>query len=142
MSEASPSAPGSPALRLNRVGQIMVGVQDLERAVVFYRDVLGMQHLFTAGGMAFFDCGDVRLMLGVPDRSELEPPGSIVYYRVEDLEGAHRVLTERGVECEVGPLCAHRSAETELWLAFFHDTEGNVFALMSEVAASGEPAPS
>jgi len=126
-----------PALQLSEIGQIAVNVQDLERAVTFYRDVLGMHHLFTVGDMAFFDCGGIRLMLGLPDREEMEHPSSILYYRVADLEAAHRVLTERGVECEAGPLRAHRAADHELWLAFFHDTEGNLFALMSEVPVSG-----
>lgn len=126
-----------PALQLSQIGQIAVNVQDLERAVAFYRDVLGIPHLFTAGGMAFFDCGGIRLMLGLPDREEVDHPSSILYYRVDELEEAHGALTERGVECEAGPLRAHRAPDHELWLAYFHDTEGNLFALMSEVPVSG-----
>lgn len=130
-----------PALQLSEIGQIAVNVQDLERAVAFYRDVLGIRHLFTAGGMGFFDCGGIRLMLGRPDREEMDHPSSILYYRVGDLEAAHRALTDRGVECEAGPLRAHRAPDYELWLAFFHDTEGNLFALMSEVPVSPGASP-
>jgi predicted enzyme related to lactoylglutathione lyase len=145
---SEPRSETLPALQISEIGQIAVNVQDLERAVAFYRDVLGMHHLFTAGSMAFFDCGGVRLMLGLPDREEMDHPSSILYYRAADLEAAHQALTERGVECEAGPLRAHRAADHELWLAFFHDTEGNLFALMSEVPVSGTvtepdgPAPS
>lgn len=128
---------GASDLQISEIGQIAVNVQDLERAVGFYRDVLGLRHLFSAGNMAFFDCGGVRLMLGLPDRKELDHPASILYYRVADIEESHRTLTARGVECEAGPLLAHRASDHELWLAFFHDTEGNLFALMSEVPAKG-----
>jgi len=128
---------GASSLQISEIGQIAVNVQDLERAVAFYRDVLGMQHLFSAGNMAFFDCGGLRLMLGLPDRKEMDHPASILYYRVEDIEEAHETLTGLGVECEAGPLLAHRAPDHELWLAFFHDTEGNLFALMSEVPVDG-----
>lgn len=128
---------GASGLQLAEISQIAVNVQDLARAVAFYRDVLGLQHLFSSGNMAFFDCGGVRLMLGLPDRKEMDHPASILYYRVEDIEVAHGTLTELGVECEAGPLLAHRAADHELWLAFFHDTEGNLFALMSERPVGG-----
>ena len=138
---STPRSDTLPALQISQLGQIAVHVQDLERAVAFYRDVLGLPHLFTAGGMAFFDCGGIRLLLGRPDREEMDHPSSILYYRVDDLEEAHGALTERGVECEAGPLRAHRARDHELWLAFFHDTEGNLFALMSEVPVDGGASP-
>lgn len=127
-------------LRISGLGQIAITVHDLDRAVAFYRDVLGLPHLFTAGPMAFFDCDGVRLLLGAPERPEMDHPASILYYRVDDLTEAHRQLVDRGVECEAGPLKAHRAADHELWLAFFHDTEGNLFALMSEVPVGPDDA--
>jgi len=143
MSEANATktADMAPALQLSEIGQIGINVQDLERATAFYRDVLGMRHLFSAGDMAFFDCGGLRLLLGVPERKDLSHPSSILYYRVEAIDTAHRALIERGVECEAGPLVAHSTDDSELWLAFFHDTEGNLFALMEERAKSGQPRP-
>jgi len=137
-----------PPLQISAIGQIAVTVHDLDRAVGFYRDVLGLPHLFRAGNMAFFDCGGVRLLVGLPERPEGDHPSSILYYRVEDLTEAHGRLVAQGVECEAGPLKAHETADHELWLAFFHDTEGNLFALMSEVpkreatSGAGETPPS
>ena len=119
---------------LNQIGQIAVNVRDLRRAVNFYRDVLGMRHLFDAGPkMSFFDCGGVRLMLGVAERAEFDHPGSILYYKVADIEAAHRELDGKGVRFEDAPHLIAKLPTHELWMAFARDTEGNLFALMSEV---------
>ena len=72
---------------ISRIGQIFVNVKDLDRAISFYRDVLGMQFLFQAPpNMAFFDCGGIRIMLGIADRPDLDHPASIIYYQVDDIE--------------------------------------------------------
>src|SRR5205823_8069259 len=72
---------------LNQIGQIFVNVKDLDRAIAFYRDILGMTFLFQAPpNMAFFDCGGIRIMLGIPDRPDLDHPASIIYYKVDDIE--------------------------------------------------------
>ena len=105
---------------------------DLERATVFYRDTLGISHLFTAGGMVFLDCDGVRLMLGIAEKPEFDHPSSILYFNVEDARTAYESLQE-GVEFRSEPLVVHRTETYELWMAFFHDTEGNTLALMSEI---------
>jgi methylmalonyl-CoA/ethylmalonyl-CoA epimerase len=70
-----------------------VNVHDLERAAVFYKETLGMKHLFTGPpNMAFFDCGGIRLMLAIPERPEFDHPSSILYFKVPDIEHAHKVL--------------------------------------------------
>ncbi|PYS44718.1 MAG: hypothetical protein DMF71_02455, partial [Acidobacteria bacterium] len=72
---------------LSSIGQIFVNVKDLDRAIAFYRDTLGMKFLFQAPpNMAFFDCHGIRLMLGIADRPELDHPASIIYYKVDDIE--------------------------------------------------------
>src|SRR2546430_10639579 len=87
---------------LSRIGQIFVNVKDLERAISFYRDVLGMQFLFQAPpNMAFFDCGGIRIMLGISDPPALDHPASIIYYQVDDIEKIYVNLQTRGVECIV-----------------------------------------
>jgi methylmalonyl-CoA/ethylmalonyl-CoA epimerase len=119
------------------IGQIAVPVHDLERAVGFYRDTLGLPLLFQVPKMAFFDCDGVRLMLSIPDAPEFDHPASIIYYRVADIAGAHGVLSERGLHFEAAP---HRVADLgthELWMAFLRDPDGNVLALMSEVGKAG-----
>ncbi len=119
------------------IGQIHIAVRDLDRAVQFYRDTLGLPFLFQAPpGMAFFRCGEVRLLLGVPEKPELNHPASIVYYRVPDIASAHQALVERGVKFDGEPHLVHRGNGHELWLAFFRDSEENVLALMSEVTTT------
>lgn len=119
---------------LSEIGQIAINVRDLEAAVTFYRDTLGMKFLFEAPPrMAFFDCGGIRLLLGVPGAEESDGQASIVYYRVEDVDAAHQVLSSRGVEFERPPELAHKAEGYELWLAFFRDPDRNLLALMSEV---------
>jgi methylmalonyl-CoA/ethylmalonyl-CoA epimerase len=121
-------------LTLDRIGQIAINVQDVERATAFYRDVLGMKFLFAAPpGLAFFDCGGVRLMLSRAEDPELDHPASILYYRVADIAAAHRTLVDRGVAFISPPHLVHKAADHDLWLADFRDSEGNVLALMSEV---------
>ncbi|MGH7719572.1 MAG: VOC family protein [Gemmatimonadaceae bacterium] len=118
---------------LARVGQIHVPVQDLERAVRFYRDTLGMRFLFQVPNMAFFDLAGIRLMLGVPEQGGERQAGSIIYYAVQDIQGAHETLQGRGVAFESKPHLVAKLERHDLWLAFFRDLEGNMLALMSEV---------
>lgn len=124
-----------PGFGIERIGQIAINVHDLARAVRYYRDTLGMRFLFEVPRMAFFDCGGVRLMLGLPDRPELDHPASIIYYKVPDIQAAHETLRERGVRFLTEPHLVARLPDHELWLADFRDSEHNIVALMSEVRA-------
>lgn len=118
---------------ITRVGQIALTVRRLEAAVAFYRDTLGLKFMFDAPSMAFFDLGNLRLMLGTPE-SPSEPVGnSIVYYLVPDIHAAERALTARGVPFVVGPRLVAKLPDHDLWLAFVKDPEGNTVAFMSEV---------
>ena len=119
---------------LSQIGQIAVNVHDLPRALAFYRDTLGMRFLFETPNLAFFDCGGVRLMLGQAESAEFDHPASILYYRVPDAVAAHATLAERGVTFVGEPHVVHRAPTYELWMAFFHDSEGNPAAVMSEKA--------
>ena len=118
---------------LDQIGQLAITVRDLERAVTFYRDALGMRFLFEAPPrMAFFDCGGIRLLLGESEDPESAPSSSVIYFRVDDIEAVHRALAERGVGFEAEPHLVHKAEDHELWLAFLRDSEGNQLALMSE----------
>jgi methylmalonyl-CoA/ethylmalonyl-CoA epimerase len=124
---------GDQTFTLSKIGQIAVNVRDVARATEFYRATLGLKHLFSAPGLAFFDCGGVRLMLGIPEKPELDHPSSILYFEVEDIQAATAALRNRGVRFEGDP---HRVAQLErhdVWLAEFRDSEENVLALMSHV---------
>lgn len=117
---------------LRSIGQLSVNVRSLERGVAFYRDVLGLEHLFSAPRLAFFRVGEVRLMLGTPERPEFDHPGSIIYFRVDDIEAAHRDLLARGMTFEAGPHLVAPMPDHDLWIAFGRDPDGNPLALMAE----------
>lgn len=122
------------SIDVERIGQIAVTVGDVDRARAFYRDVLGLRHLFDAPPrMSFFDCGGVRLLLGERESSGAEHGTSILYLYVADIRGAHGVLTQQGVTFEQAPHRVADLGDRELWLAFFRDSEANMMALMSEV---------
>lgn len=123
-----------PAVALNSIVQIAINVQDISRAIEFYRDKLGLKFLFQAGeNLAFFECGGVRLMLDIPPEARFQHPSSIVYFHVSDIKAAHQQLSGCGVKFEEEPHVIARLSDREVWLAAFDDSEGNVLALMSEV---------
>ncbi len=120
-------------MNLARIEQVAIPVRDLARATAFYRELLGMKLLFEVPpDLAFFDCDGVRLALSIASDPMYEPPGSIVYYRVADIEAAHAELERRGVEFLRGPHLVARLDAIEVWMAFFEDTEGNTLAITSE----------
>ena len=122
------------AFGLHRIGQIAVIVHDVSRATRFYRDTLGMRLLFEAPpGLAFFDCGGVRLMLSPPEGPDSASASSIIYYAVPDIRAAHDTLAARGVRFESAPHVVAPLGERDLWMAFARDSEGNLLGLMSEV---------
>ncbi|HJU65575.1 MAG TPA: VOC family protein [Gemmatimonadaceae bacterium] len=120
-------------LALSRIGQIQIPVQALDRAVRFYRDTLGVRFLFQVPNLAFFDAGGVRLMLGVPEQKEHQHPASVLYYVVDDIQRAYDTLHERGVQFVDKPHLIAKLEDHDLWMCFFHDSESNMVALMSEV---------
>jgi predicted enzyme related to lactoylglutathione lyase len=119
----------SPA-PLGSIGQIAVRAQDLARATRFYRDVLGLQFLFEAPGLAFFQTGDVRLMLTKPETGEFDHPGSILYFNSDDILASHATLAARGVVFRETPRPIHRDGARALWIGAFTDSEGNTLAVM------------
>jgi methylmalonyl-CoA/ethylmalonyl-CoA epimerase len=120
---------------LETIGQIAVNAKDLPRAVLFYRETLGLRLLFEAPpGLAFFDCGGIRLMLGRAEKPEFDHPGSVLYYKVKDIQASYETLRGRGVSFIDTPHVIARLPDHVLWMCFFHDSEENTLALMSEVA--------
>jgi methylmalonyl-CoA/ethylmalonyl-CoA epimerase len=115
------------------IGQISIRVHDIDRAVAFYRDALGLDFLFDAGPLALLTCGDVRLMLTKPETDEFDHPSSTLYFRVDDIEAARAELAERGVPFDDDPHLIARMPDHELWMTFFRDPDRNLHGLMSEV---------
>lgn len=121
-----------PLVHLSEIGQIALTVRDLARAKDFYQSTLGMQFLFDAGNMAFFQCGSIRLMLGISEEHAPDA-GTVLYYRVEDIHRVHAALKDRGVLIAQEPHLVARMKSHDLWLSFLKDPDGNTFALMGEV---------
>jgi methylmalonyl-CoA/ethylmalonyl-CoA epimerase len=121
-------------LRISRLGQIQIGAHDVERAAAFYENVLGLKLLFKAPpGLAFFDCGGVRLMLDHPEKPEFQHASSILYFAVPDIQASYAKLKMQDVKFEDEPHMIARMPDHDLWMTFFRDSEDNVMALMSEV---------
>ena len=121
------------SFKLDKIGQIAIPVRDLKRAITFYRDTLGMTFLFQApSGLAFFDCGGVRILLDVPVSSQSDNHSSIIYYQVVDLPAAVADLKTRGVTFEQEPEMVAQMPDHELWMAFLRDPDHNTLALMWE----------
>lgn len=124
----------STTIGISQIGQIAIPIEDLDRAVAFYRDVLDLPLLFQAPpGLAFFQCGEVRLMLSRPEGAATPQSASVLYYKVADLARAYATLQAHQVVFIDEPHLIAKMADHELWMVFFHDSEGNMVALMSEV---------
>jgi DNA-binding CsgD family transcriptional regulator/catechol 2,3-dioxygenase-like lactoylglutathione lyase family enzyme len=120
---------------LGPLGQIARSVSDIAAAEAWYRDILGLPHLFTFGELAFFDCGGTRLYLHQDPKGA--KPESILYFRAADIHAAARALGEKGVEFVSAPHMVHRHEDgTEEWMAFFNDLDGRPLALMAQAAAA------
>lgn len=121
---------------LAKIDQIALPVEDLDRAVAFYRSKLGMKYLFRSNGLAFFDCEGTRLLLSRPEGVEDDHPGSVIYFKVADIHQAYETLVARGVSFDDRP---HRIADMgtyEIWMAFFRDSENNLLAISGEIPHS------
>lgn len=126
----------SENLHVVGVGQIARSVADIGQAEKWYRDVLGLLHLYTFDTLAFFDCGGTRLMLSQRESDTVPSSESLIYLRVPDINVAYRQLQKRGADFVNAPHMIHRHEDgTEEWMAFFNDPEGRPIAIM----ASAEP---
>ena len=125
---------GMAGIGITDVGQVAVNVRDVQRAIGFYRDVLGLPLLFEIPNAAFVQAGGIRLYLAKAETPELDHPSSILYFRVGDIHAAFETLRTAGTRIEGEPHLLAKMPDHDLWMGFFRDTEGNVGALMSEVS--------
>lgn len=125
-----------PDPSLGRIGQIALTVGDMDRAIAFWRDTVGLRFLFEAPNVAFFDVAGVRLMLGSAEGPKTKPAGTVLYFEVADLEAAFDALRERGTKVAHNgePHFIAKLGPRELWMAFLEDPDGHLFALMEERA--------
>jgi methylmalonyl-CoA/ethylmalonyl-CoA epimerase len=122
----------TPSVHFDQIGQIALNVTDFARSKDFYQNTLGMKFLFDAGTMAFFQCGDIRFMIGA---SEEPSPrgGTLLYFKVPDIQQVHEVLKGRGVVFHQRPHLVAKMPDHELWIAFLKDLDENILGIMSEV---------
>ena len=127
---------------VSRLGQVQIRAHDVERAATFYEDVLGLKLLFKAPpGLAFFDCGGVRLMIDRPEKPEFDHPSSVLYFAVPDIQAAHAQLKQSGVRFEDEPHLIARMPDHDLWMTFFRDSEENLMALVAYVKSLAQTQP-
>jgi methylmalonyl-CoA/ethylmalonyl-CoA epimerase len=120
------------AVHFDKIGQIALTVTDIARSKAFYQNTLGMKFLFDAGSMAFFQCGEIRFMIGA---SEDPAPrgGTLLYFKVQDIHRTHEFLRDKGVVFHQRPHLVAKMPDHELWIAFLKDPDENILGVMSEV---------
>ena len=124
----------SSNLNIESIGQIAIAVSDIDRAVAFYRDTLGLELLFPAPpGLAFFNCGGVRLMLTTLQGAENDHRTSVIYYKVGDIQTSAENLKNKGIQFVQEPQLTARLQDHELWMAFIRDPDANLIGIMAEV---------
>lgn len=117
---------------IQKVGQIGIPVQDISRATSFYKEILELPLLFDTATMAFFECNGLRLMLSLPEKEAFAHASSVIYFQVNDIHSYYSMLLNKHVTFVDQPHVVAKLGSTETWMTFFHDTEGNTLALMSE----------
>ena len=125
-------------IHLGEIGQIALTVRDLERARNFYQHTLGMQFLFEAGAMAFFQCGNVRLLIGTSEQAAPDQRNTIIYFKISDIHGTYAALKSQNVHFAQEPHLAARMKSHDLWISFFNDPDGNTLGLMGEISRTQE----
>lgn len=119
--------------KLSTIGQIAITVSDVEEALAFYRDALGLDFLFSAGpGLAFLNADGVRIMLSTPQGAGTVGANSILYFKVSDIEAVHSSVIARGAKNERNPQLAAKMPDHEFWTGFLRDPDGNLVGLMEE----------
>jgi predicted enzyme related to lactoylglutathione lyase len=121
------------AAKLSTIGQIAITVSDVDQALTFYRDQLGLDFLFSAGpNLAFLNANGIRIMLSTPQGAGTVGGNSILYFKVSDIEAVHASVVARGAKNERAPQLAAKMPDHELWTGFLRDPDGNLVGLMEE----------
>jgi predicted enzyme related to lactoylglutathione lyase len=118
---------------LSEILQVSITVSDLDTALPFYRDVLGLKFLFSPSqNLAFLAAGSVRIMLSTPQGAGVVGKNSILYFKVTDISATYAALVERGAREERPPQLTAKMPDHDLWAAFIKDPDGNLIGLMEE----------
>jgi catechol 2,3-dioxygenase-like lactoylglutathione lyase family enzyme len=127
------------AIKLDRIHQIALYARDLDEAISFYRDRLGVHYLKKVDppGLAFLEFSGVHVL------QEKEGPKGTLYFWVDDIDSAYAELNSKGIEFTVAPHLIHQDDTgvfgepgNEEWMAFFSDPSGNILALATQKSGS------
>lgn len=118
---------------IQKIGQIGIPIKNIDRAIAFYKEQLGLPLLFNTDTMAFFDCDGIRLLLSIPENEQFAHPSSVIYFQVKEIKEKYEELLANGVRFVDEPHVVAKIGQTETWMTFFSDSEDNVMALISEV---------
>ena len=121
-----------PTVHFEKIMQIALSVTDLPRAKDFYQNTLGMRFLFETGPLAFFQCGDIRLMISAAE-SEKPNRATLIYFKVADIQGTYEALRAKGVEFSDPPHLIAKMPDHDLWLTYVKDPDGNLLGVMCEL---------
>lgn len=121
---------------LTTIAQIALTTKNLAAAVAFYRDTLGLKLLFEVPGMAFFDAGGTRLMLGENRLSAPLQNNTYVYFDAGDWAETEAALEARGLKFDRQADVVQRAEGKEHAIRFFRDPDGNALAIMGWRQAS------
>jgi catechol 2,3-dioxygenase-like lactoylglutathione lyase family enzyme len=118
---------------ISGIRQVAVTVGDVDAALGFYRDILGLAFLFRAGpDLAFLDAGGVRIMLSTPQGAGAVGANSTLYFAVADIAATYAAMVASGATHERAPQLTARMPDHELWIGFLRDPDGNLVGLMEE----------
>src|SRR5450631_3139397 len=104
-----------------KIGIVMLGVADGEKATAFYRDRLGLTVTNQNEGFVFLDAGPITLVLSAALGQALgkEPGNTEVVFSVEHVRAAYDSLHTKGVEFLGEP----RLTTGPFWSANFKDPD-------------------
>jgi cytochrome c peroxidase len=118
-------------LQITKISQLALVVHDVARAEDFYKNTLGLKHLFgVPGKLSFFDVGGTRIMLSLPE-PQVSHKSAIVYFDVADIQAAHAELRAKSVPKLGEPHVVGKLGDQEVWICEFQDPDGNLLALQS-----------
>ena len=120
-------------VKLSEIGQIAITVSNVDVALEFYRDILGLSFLFSpAPTLAFLAAGSLRIMLSTPQGAGTVGANSTLYFKTQDIEASYASIIARGATVERTPQLAATMPDHELWIGFVRDPDGNLVGLMEE----------
>ena len=120
-------------VQLSDIGQISITVNDVNKVLPFYRDILGLRFLFSPGPeLAFLAAGKIRIMITTPQGAGEAGANSVLYFKVNDIEAIHAAIIANGAVNERSPQLAAKLPDHDLWLGFVRDPESNLIGLMEE----------